>query len=56
MEGLQHRLLTMTEKRTLGQIEGAAGDSITLQSRILARRIEPDGRAKVLVRWHPSDM
>lgn len=56
MEGLQHRLLTMTEKRTLGQIEGAPGDTISLQSQVLARRIEADGKTKVLVRWHPTDV
>ncbi|XP_022901679.1 uncharacterized protein [Onthophagus taurus] len=56
MEGLQHRLLMLTEKRTLGQFENAPGDTLTLQSQILARRIEADGQKKVLLRWHPQNI
>lgn len=56
MEGLQHRLLTMTEKRTLGQFKNTPGDILTLQSQIIARRTEADGKRKVLIRWHPKDM
>lgn len=56
MEGLQHQLVTMTEKRTMGQFAAAAGDSVSLQSQVLARRTEPDGKTKVLVRWHPQDV
>lgn len=56
MEGLQHQLLTMTEKRTQGQFNRAPGDTVSLQSQILARRTEPDGKTKVLVRWHPQDV
>ncbi|KRT84670.1 hypothetical protein AMK59_342 [Oryctes borbonicus] len=56
MEGLQYRLLTMSEKRTAGQFESVAGDAVTIHSQILARRIEPDGSKKLLLRWHPKDM
>lgn len=55
MEGLQHKLLQMTQKRTLGQINNS-GDTINLQSQILARRTESDGSTKFLVRWHPVDV
>lgn len=56
MEGLQHQLLTMTDKRTLGQFNTVPGDTVSLHSQILARRTEPDGKTKVLVRWHPQDV
>ncbi|KAI4462625.1 zinc finger protein aebp2 [Holotrichia oblita] len=56
MEGLQYRLLTMTEKRTSGEFENVAGDAVTVHSQILARRIEPDGSKKLLLRWHPKDI
>lgn len=56
MEGLQYRLLTMTEKRTQGQFENVDGDAVTVHSQVLARRIEPDGTRKLLLRWHPKDM
>lgn len=55
MEGLQHNLLLVTQKRTLGKIS-APGDTVHLQSQILARRIETDGSVKFLVRWHPQDV
>lgn len=55
MEGLQHNLLLLTQKRTLGKIS-ASGDTVHLQSQILAKRIETDGSVKYLVRWHPEDM
>lgn len=56
MEGLQYRLLTMTEKKMLGQFETSQEDRITLKSEIVARRTEIDGKKKLLVRWHPSDV
>lgn len=56
MEGLQHRLVTMTEKRTLGEVSKSPGDTVTLQSRVLARRVEADGSRKVLLRWYPPDV
>ncbi|KAK4886880.1 hypothetical protein RN001_003151 [Aquatica leii] len=56
MEGLQHQLLTMTDIRTLGQRESIPGDTMLLQSEVLARRIEHDGNRKVLLRWHPSNI
>lgn len=55
MEGLQHNLLLLTERRTLGKIS-APGDTVHLQSQILARRIESDGSVKFLLRWHPQDV
>ncbi|XP_066257273.1 uncharacterized protein jing isoform X2 [Euwallacea similis] len=55
MEGLQHRLLCMTQARTLGQ-DGVAGDVVNLQGHILARRTDSKGRKEVLVRWHPADV
>lgn len=56
MEGLQYKLLTMTEKRTMGQFERSLGDTVTLQSEILARRVEANGQKKFLIRWHPADV
>jgi len=56
MEGLQHRLLSMTEQRTLGQFDTKLGDTVTLQSQIIARRTEQDGTKKVLLRWNPTDV
>ncbi|RZB39870.1 zinc finger protein jing -like, partial [Asbolus verrucosus] len=55
MEGLQHKLLTMTQDRTLGQINNA-GNTVNVLSQVVARRVEPDGRVKFLVRWHPVDI
>ncbi|KAJ8939463.1 hypothetical protein NQ314_011123 [Rhamnusium bicolor] len=55
MEGLQHNLLILTQKRTLGKISDA-GDTVHLQSQILAKRIETDGSIKYLLRWHPPDV
>lgn len=56
MEGLQHRLVTMTDKRTLGDVCKTPGDTITVRSSIIARRTEPDGTRKLLLRWHPRNM
>lgn len=57
MEGLQHQLISMTEKRTAGDVcNKSPGDSITLHSRVLARRTEPNGARKVLLKWHPPDV
>jgi hypothetical protein len=56
MEGLQYRLLAMTEKRTNGIINGIPGDTVVLQSHVLARRTDIDGKKQVLLRWHPTDM
>ncbi|XP_031338197.1 uncharacterized protein LOC116167097 [Photinus pyralis] len=56
MEGLQHQLLTMTETRTLGHNDSVPGDNIRLHSEILARRIEIDGKRKILIRWRPSNI
>lgn len=55
MEKLQHKLLTMTENRTMGRIN-VAGNSVNVVSQVIARRVEPDGAVKFLVRWQPTDM
>ncbi|KAJ8953079.1 hypothetical protein NQ318_013421 [Aromia moschata] len=55
MEGLQHNLLILTQKRTLGKISDA-GDTVHLQSQILAKRIEANGSIEYLLRWHPPDV
>ncbi|XP_063927959.1 uncharacterized protein Jing isoform X2 [Zophobas morio] len=52
MEGLQHRLLTMTQERTLGQIHDD-GNAVNVLSQVIARRVEPDGKVKFLVKWDP---
>lgn len=52
MEGLQHKLLTITQDRTMGQIHNA-GNSVNLLSQVIARRVEPDGKVKFLVKWDP---
>lgn len=56
MEGLQYRLLTMTESRTSSQRDVVPGDTVLLHSQLLASRVESDGKKKVLLRWHPPDM
>ncbi|XP_060532152.1 zinc finger protein jing isoform X2 [Cylas formicarius] len=55
MEGLQHKLLSMTQTRTTGKVV-SAGDTVDLHSQILARRTESDGTVKLLIRWHPRDV
>nr|XP_023013608.1 zinc finger protein jing homolog isoform X2 [Leptinotarsa decemlineata]XP_023013609.1 zinc finger protein jing homolog isoform X2 [Leptinotarsa decemlineata] len=55
MEGLQHKLLILTQKRTLGKASDA-GNTVHLKSQILARRVENDGSTKLLLRWHPTDV
>ncbi|XP_043253450.1 general transcriptional corepressor trfA [Colletes gigas] len=56
MEGLQHRLLQLAKSRTQGRLAETPGNSIALTSQVLARRVEMDGKAKVLLRWHPTDI
>ncbi|XP_011306781.1 uncharacterized protein [Fopius arisanus] len=56
MEGLQHRLLELAKTRTQGLLAETPGNSMTLTSQVLARRVEKDGKAKVLVRWYPQDI
>ncbi|CAH1128887.1 unnamed protein product [Ceutorhynchus assimilis] len=55
MEGIQHKLLCMTQARTLGQID-SSGEVINLQSHILARRTDSKGNKELLVQWHPKDV
>nr|BAW19573.1 AE binding protein 2 [Gnatocerus cornutus] len=52
MEGIQHKLLTMTQDRTLGQIHDG-GSAVNVVSQVIARRVEPDGKVKFLVKWDP---
>nr|XP_015834894.1 PREDICTED: zinc finger protein jing homolog isoform X2 [Tribolium castaneum] len=52
MEGLQHKLLTMTQDRTMGQIHNA-GNTVNVLSQVMARRVEADGKVKFLVKWDP---
>ncbi|XP_053999955.1 uncharacterized protein LOC128887748 isoform X2 [Hylaeus anthracinus] len=56
MEGLQHRLLQLAKSRTQGRLAETPGNSIALTSRVLARRVELDGKTRVLLRWHPADI
>uniref|UniRef100_A0AAR5QAB1 C2H2-type domain-containing protein n=1 Tax=Dendroctonus ponderosae TaxID=77166 RepID=A0AAR5QAB1_DENPD len=55
MEGLQYKLMCMTQARTLGQISGH-GELIHLQNQIVARRTDSVGNRELLVRWHPVDV
>ncbi|XP_044747765.1 uncharacterized protein LOC123308998 [Coccinella septempunctata] len=55
MEGVQYKLMALTQKRTGGDIS-TPGDEIKLQSEVLARRIGNDGTANFLIRWHPQDI
>ncbi|KAK2581957.1 hypothetical protein KPH14_002398 [Odynerus spinipes] len=56
MEGLQHRLLELAKSRTQGRLAETPGDSMALTSQVLARRVEMDGKIKVLLRWYPQDI
>nr|CAI5869153.1 unnamed protein product [Callosobruchus analis] len=56
MEGLQHNLLMLTQKRTAGKISEAPGDEVQLHSTVQARRTDADGSVKYLLRWHPEDV
>ncbi|KZC11733.1 Zinc finger protein jing like protein [Dufourea novaeangliae] len=56
MEGLQHRLLELAKSRTQGRLAETPGNSMALTSQVLARRVELDGRTKVLLRWYPADI
>lgn len=56
MEGLQHRLMSMTEKRTLGDVATAPGNTVTLHSKVMGRRTESSGQTKVLLKWYPEDI
>ncbi|KAL1509535.1 hypothetical protein ABEB36_004250 [Hypothenemus hampei] len=55
MEGLQHKLLRMTQTRTLGHI-GSGGEIVNFQSEILAKRTDSKGNKELLIRWHPSNI
>lgn len=56
MEGLQHRLLQLAKSRTQGRLAETPGNSMALTSQVLARRVEMDGKTKVLLRWYPQDI
>lgn len=56
MEGLQHRLVCTEETRTAGDLQSTTGCSVTLTNRVLARRIEPNGQAKLLLHWYPTNV
>lgn len=56
MEGLQHRLLELAKTRTQGHLAEAPGNSMILTSQVLARRVELDGKTRVLLRWYPHDI
>ncbi|XP_015593348.1 zinc finger protein jing homolog [Cephus cinctus] len=56
MEGLQHRLLELAKTRTQGRLAETPGNSMALTSQVLARRVELDGKTKVLLRWYPQDI
>ncbi|XP_024887075.1 zinc finger protein jing-like [Temnothorax curvispinosus] len=56
MEGLQHRLLELATSRTQGRLAETPGNSMVLTSQVLARRVELDGKRKVLLRWYPQDI
>lgn len=55
MEGVQHKLMSITQKRTGGDIS-TPGDEIRLQSEVLAKRIGNDGTTNFLIRWHPQNI
>nr|CAD7458937.1 unnamed protein product [Timema tahoe] len=54
MEGLQHRLIKMTQQRTLGDLATAPGHTMRLCSKVMARRVEMDGSTRLLLRWFPE--
>lgn len=56
MEGLQHNLIDMTERRTNSLFDEVPGDTVTLHSKILGRRVDGDGQVQILLRWFPSDI
>ncbi|XP_014470150.1 PREDICTED: uncharacterized protein LOC106742067 [Dinoponera quadriceps] len=56
MERLQHRLLALESSRTLGGLADTPANSMALTSQILMRRVEMDGKTKVLLRWFPQNI
>lgn len=56
MEGLQHNLIEMTERRTNGHFDSCPGDTVTLHSKILGKRTDEKGQTQVLLRWFPRDI
>ncbi|EFN85879.1 Zinc finger protein jing-like protein [Harpegnathos saltator] len=56
MERLQHRLLELETSRTQGRLAETPGNSMALTSQILMRRVEMDGKTKVLLRWYPQNI
>uniref|UniRef100_A0A1B6CR80 C2H2-type domain-containing protein n=3 Tax=Clastoptera arizonana TaxID=38151 RepID=A0A1B6CR80_9HEMI len=56
MEKLQHSLMKMTEARTLGSVSEDKGNTITLFSKLIARRTGQDGSKQVLLRWFPPNV
>ncbi|XP_029170004.1 zinc finger protein jing-like [Nylanderia fulva] len=56
MEGLQHRLQELASSRTQGQLAETPGNSMALTSQVLAKRVEMDGKTRVLLRWYPKDI
>ncbi|XP_076640991.1 AE binding protein 2 jing isoform X2 [Halictus rubicundus] len=56
MEGLQYRLVQLAKSRTQGRLAETPGNSMALTSQVLARRVELDGKTKVLLRWYPADI
>ncbi|XP_034951249.1 uncharacterized protein jing isoform X2 [Chelonus insularis] len=56
MEGLQHRLLELAKSRTHGFLVDTPGNSMALTSQVLAKRVEMDGKIRVLLRWYPQNI
>ncbi|XP_054265602.1 zinc finger protein jing homolog isoform X1 [Macrosteles quadrilineatus] len=53
MEGVQHSLLNISKYLSFGNVEDTAANSVTLHSKIIAKRTSMDGTPSVLLRWFP---
>ncbi|XP_034246117.1 mucin-5AC [Thrips palmi] len=52
MEGLQYQLVVQAETMDLDRMPGS---NVTLYSKIMAQRVQPDGSLSVLLRWFPRN-
>lgn len=53
MECLQYRLVVQAETM---QLDRLPGNNVTLHSKVIAQRVQPDGTQSLLLRWFPTNL